>query len=223
VYSDNEQWLQIDEATDVSASLRHFAVCVGLVKQDATAWKWAIISIHNALQGAMTCHLSGTANMGCLDKRSIEAWCDWRERDRLGEINWIEGAANEFGIPSRSAASKEDQPPHKYMATPQTLFDRLSKEKLRYEGGCGAVLPITSGQRRSFKILNELRNQFSHFTPMGWSIEVTGLPEIFSDMIEVIRSIAVDPWPFRHLDDVEQCSMRNLIVEIQNMLKTRSC
>lgn len=33
----------------------------------------------------------------------------------------------------------------------------------------------------------EFRNNFSHFTPMGWSIEVAGLPRIISIAIDLIE------------------------------------
>ena len=137
-----------------------------------------------------------------------------------GEINWIEQLADEFGIPSRRPASNADRAPRTYMATPQTLFARLSKEKLRFESGCGAVLSVTPDQRRSFKKLNELRNQFAHFTPLGWSIEVSGLPKIFSDIIEIISLIASDPWPFRHLRSDTKSEMDSALYEIFHRLRS---
>ena len=209
-----ETWLSIDEATDVAASLRHLGHCLKLAQTDQSAWKWSIIAIHNALQGSMTCHLSGTALLGCLSKKSACEWLEWREKDRRGEIGWIESLPDEFGIPSRRPASKHDHAPHQYMATPQVLFDRLHKEKLRAEGGCGAILSIALEQRKSFKLLNGLRNQFAHFTPMGWSIEISGLPRIFNDMLAVIRMISNDPWPFRHLDHAGRNAHDKLLDEL---------
>lgn len=102
-------------------------------------------------------------------------------------------------MPSRRPASKNDRPPRQYLATPQVLFDRLHMEDLRVEGGCGQVLTLSHEHLQSFKRLNALRNDFAHFTPRGWSIELGGLPKIFSDIIDVICKIKADPWPFRHL------------------------
>lgn len=170
----------------------------------------------------MTCHLSGTGNFGCLSKKSFEERCEWQQRDRLGKITWIELPADELGILGSRPASKTDQEPRAHMADPQTLLTRLSKEKLRIEGGCGSVVFVTLEQRKSFKILNELRKQFAHFTPSGWSIEVSGLRNIFSDIINVIRSIAADPWPFRYLDNKDKNAMDLLIIEITQKLSTPS-
>ena len=206
-----EAWLSVDEATDVVASLAHFQRCRNLINEDSTAWKWAIISLHNALQGSMTCHLAGTANLGCLSNKSASQWLEWNDKNRRGEIGWVHSPADEFGIVGRRPASKKDRVPRQYLANAKDMFDRLHKENLRVEAGCGAVLPITLSQRGSFQILNNLRNQFTHFTPMGWSIEVSGLPTIFGDMLEVIRMIAADPWPFQHLDEANQKQLGQLL------------
>ena len=45
----------------------------------------------------------------------------------------------------------------------------------------------TQGHREHIKKLNELRNQFTHFTPLGWSIELVGLPTICLDALEVVE------------------------------------
>ena len=66
-------WLRTDEREDVAVSLLQ---CVNLLREAATQprlWKWAILSLHNALQGAMACHLSGTAQFGALDKKNLKA------------------------------------------------------------------------------------------------------------------------------------------------------
>jgi hypothetical protein len=216
-----ENWLSLDEAKDVTASLRHLRHCLKLTETDPTAWKWCIIAIHNALQGAMTCHLSGTANLGCLSKKSACEWFEWHDKRRRGEINMVETPIDEWGIVSYRPVSQADQPPRHYMATPQVLFDRLHKEKLRVDGGCGAVLSITLEQRKSFKLLNGLRNKFSHFTPMGWSIELSGLPRVFNDILIVVRMISDDPWPFRHLSESDRMVYNRLLDNLSQDISSR--
>ena len=216
-----EVWLSLDEATDVSASLTHVGRCLSLTEADLTAWKWAIIALHNALQGSMTCHLAGSANLGCLSKLSACECLEWHDRDRRGDINWIEFPADELGLVSLRPASKQDQAPRRHLANAQVLFDRLHKEQLRVERGCGAVLLIAPDQRKSFKILNALRNQFTHFTRMGWPIEVSGLPRIFNDMLAVIRMISNDPWPFRHLEEAGRKALDRLLDELSENISSR--
>lgn len=39
----------------------------------------------------------------------------------------------------------------------------------------------------SIKELNDLRNEFIHFVPKGWSLEVSELPRIFTDCLDFIE------------------------------------
>jgi hypothetical protein len=54
-------------------------------------------------------------------------------------------------------------------------------------------LELSAGQERSIKFLADaLRNPFMHFIPMGWTIEVHGLPRIAIDVLQVIRFLALN-------------------------------
>jgi len=39
----------------------------------------------------------------------------------------------------------------------------------------------------SFSRLNEYRNEFIHFTPKGWSLEMGGLPRVCLDALDLIQ------------------------------------
>lgn len=190
-------YLRFDERTDVLASLSVCLMCLRNVGGEFSLWKWAILSLHNALQGAMVCHLSGTANIGALSYKSATEYLEWFKGER------------------------KDNPPKERLAYPNMLFKRLSNENKRYEGGAGAVLKITDSQKDSFRRLHNFRNDFSHFTPKLWSVELTGLPGIFMNMIEVIEIISNDEWPFRHMNDNDKLRLRNLLkllkAEIRNL------
>jgi len=211
-------YLRIDERTDVLASLSVCLRCVGSVKTEPRVWKWAILTLHNALQGAMVCHLSGTAQIGALSDNSADAWLAWHERDRRGETKRISVGTDELGIPKTKFATKDDRPPAEKLADAETLFKRLYNEQKRRELGAGKVLDIKVTQRRSFRHLHDLRNDFSHFTPKGWSIELTGLPVIFLDALDVIEEISEDPWSFRHMEPQEHVQLKNLINQLRTEL-----
>ena len=215
----HNHWLEVDEATDVVASLRHTLHLLKLVSADSTIWKWVILSMHSAVQGAMVCHLNGTASLGCHSAKSATAWLDWHERDLRGEVNWIDLGIDEFGLPSRKPATKADFPPRQYLANPSELFKRLMKPNTRIESGVGQILQIGSSQRRAFQILDTLRNQFTHFSPMGWCIEIAGLPTICLEMLSVISMIESDAWPFRHLEPESRAELKGLILELEGVLR----
>lgn len=47
-----------------------------------------------------------------------------------------------------------------------------------------------NGQKgRSIKTLNTLRNEFIHFMPKGWSIELSGMPSIFRDCLNIVSEL----------------------------------
>ena len=193
-------WLRTDEPSDVRDSLLHTLRLLDFVETDKAVWKWVILAAHSAVQGSMVCHLSGSSQLGCLSSKSAIAWLDWHDKDRRGEINWIDNGTNDLGLPSRYPATKADRPPRQYLAKPDELFVRLYDNSVRVEQGCGGVLEITDAQKTSIKRLTELRNDFTHFSPKGWSIELNGLPRIVLGSIIVCKTISADEYPFRHLD-----------------------
>ena len=63
-------YARTDERRDVVASLEHCALSLTRAKESDGAWKWAILSLHSALQGAMVCHLSGTLGINPNQKKN---------------------------------------------------------------------------------------------------------------------------------------------------------
>ena len=192
------RYVETDERQDVLASLDHCVMCLVEAKRSDGAWKWVILSLHSALQGAMVCHLSGTAGIGALTSKCAQKWNEWHERDRRGEI---------------------ESPPRDHVASADDLFERLATESKRIESGCGQIIEVTSGQKKSFKRLHALRNKFTHFSPQGWSIELQLIEEVVLDMLDVIAQIADDPWPFRHLPPEEWELLRTRVVELRRSLR----
>ena len=169
----------------------------------------------------MVCHLSGTGQLGALTKEGATKRLEWNERDRRREIKRIQDV-DEFGHPiTRRIEKKEDKPPENYVANASELFKRLSRPSWRLEDGCGGVISITEEQGKSFKRLHKLRNQFSHFSPMGWSIELELIEEVIDDILDVLCSILDDPWPFRLMPEEDRITLRSRIEEIRSILANR--
>ena len=211
------RYVRTDECQDVLASLEHCALSLSQARQSDRAWKWVVLSLHSALQGAMVCHLSGTAQLGALTKECAEKWREWHDRNRRGEITWIKGV-DEFGGPIKRIGKKEDQPPREFVANANELFKRLSCPSLRIDHGCGEIISITEKQRKSFKRLHNLRNEFSHFSPKGWSIELEFIEEIIGDIIDVLCSILDDHWPFRNMSAEDMSALRSRMQEIRSIV-----
>jgi hypothetical protein len=211
-------WLRTDEREDVLASLSLCVSCLDKTAQKPVFWKWAILAIHNALQGAMVCHLSGTAQLGALTSKSAKAWLDWHERDRRGEIERERVGSGKFGLPEFRIKNAKDKPPREKLAIPDVLFERLYDIDARIEFA-GEIIAVTESERSSFRKLTDLRNGFAHFTPKGWAIELDGLPRIFLDILNVIVRIAEDPWAFRHMKNTQRDKLQTLLGEMRGVLE----
>ncbi len=212
-----KKYVRTDERQDVLASLEHCALSLSQAGQSDRAWKWVVLSLHSALQGAMVCHLSGTAQLGALTKKRAAKWLKWHERDRRGEIKRIQDV-DEFGRPITRIEKREDEPPVDFVANADELFERLSCPSLRIENGCGGIISIIEKQGKSFKRLHKLRNQFSHFSPKGWSIELEFIEEVIDDVLDVLCSILDDHWPFRNMPEEDKIALRSRIQEIRSIL-----
>ena len=211
-----ERCIRTDERQDALASLEQCALSLTRARRSEGAWKWVVLSFHSAFQGAMVCHLSGTAQLGALTRKSASEWLKWYERKNAGELETVREDVNEFGMVRRTYASK-DAPPNERAAPPLDLLKRLSCESARLEPA-GGIITLTASQQKSFQRLNTLRNKLTHFRPKGWSIEIEFIKAAMEDVLDVLESIASDPWPFRHLSVEEHDRLRSTIPEIRRLL-----
>ncbi len=71
---------------------------------------------------------------------------------------------------------------------------------LKHCQNIGALEQLTESQKKSLERLAEtLRNEFMHFQPKGWSIEVHGFPKIVIEVLGMIRALSEHPNVFIHL------------------------
>ena len=189
-------YLNTDEVTDVICSLQLTLDALDSAKQNSLYWKWIILALHSAVQGAIVCNLSGTAQLGACGKDSAKQWLCWHDDD------------------DRS----EKISPKLWLADPRTMLKRLLGEEDRIESTGAKVIKMNQDQRNAFEMLCELRNGFVHFHPMSWSIELAGLPNMVSQILIFIEAIYEDGWSFRHAGDDQKATFTKTIVEIKKRL-----
>jgi transcriptional regulator with XRE-family HTH domain len=210
-------WLRTSETDDLLCSLEHCLEALEQALSDSGQWKWAIISMHSAVQAAMVCHLTGTAELGALDKRCAERWLDWHERDGAGEIEWEEVGLDEMGVPGLRLAKKSDAPPQERLADFMTLYDRVVGRKDRIEKGAESSIGDDRKRRSAIERLTRLRNGVTHFAPKSWSIELAGLPGMLRECVGLISEISEDPWPFRHASEAWLRRLAEVLDEIREV------
>ena len=212
------QYVRTDECLDILASLEHCVLSLRQAQTSSGAWKWVVLSFHNALQGAMVCHLSGTAQLGALTRSNAAKWLEWHDRDRRGEVRRVQQGIDEFGTPIERTRREDDQPPREYVANAKELFNRLSNTSKRIEAVCGGIIPVTREQRKAFERLHHLRNELSHFSPKGWSIEVQLISESIDTLLDVLCLILGDHWPFRHMSPAHKKHLYRQIEDIRSIV-----
>jgi len=174
-----ERWIKADEAEDVAGSVRHALRCRTLISQDDQAWKWLALALHSALQGACVCHLVGTAPpTGAVTNRNANEW-------------------NEYFNKSRT--DPKIKAPKTYLMALPELLKAIRQPHSAGDGSNTYGVRLTDAEYAWLtRFHGSIRNQFTHFEPMGWSIEVSGIPEIANLVSRIIGEILEMQWAFRH-------------------------
>jgi len=82
------------------------------------------------------------------------------------------------------------------------------------------TLKLTSDQRDSINILKELfRDNFVHFSPKHWSIELHGISHVAIDILDVIRFLAIETGNITHLSITEKKKIKSLVYQSKRILK----
>jgi hypothetical protein len=186
------QYIRFDEIEDVISSVELLALVSPLLRKQPSYWKWAIISVHNGMQGAMVCVLGSTSGVGVLSKKSAKAVFAWHEAGGQGPY------------------------PEEWMANFTTLLERCRTERPGEE-----PFKLTAAQERDIKRLNDhFRNNFAHFVPESWSIEKVGLPRIVGTAVECIQQLMNRDEVIYRLSGNRQRRLKSGIKKIRRTLQS---
>ena len=150
------KWLRTDEREDAVRALEWTAQVARSVGRDPHNWKWLLISLHNAVQGYIVVALEKGNGLLALRPKVARRWL----------------AAFEGSGPYPVEKEKLDD----FLP----LYAKV-KDRKHFQ----TPFPATANHDKRINQLNELRGQFVHFTPCGWSLELAGLPDIVSASVDV--------------------------------------
>ncbi len=185
-------YFQTSESEDVLGSLRHLKLSLAQADLDPQAWKWVVLSLFSAVQGAIVCHASGTTQIECLKQHSAEQTLAWL-RNLSGPM------------------------PDELLASPEVLFKRMNGTFTDFPP-YGGVIQTDHQTDKTFRRLKDLRDGLSHFSPKGWSIEKAFIAEAIPPLLKLIAEIQARGWAFRHLEPlgVVGCLVEELLRELPN-------
>jgi len=99
-------------------------------------------------------------------------------------------------------------------------IDRCEDPNFMSLHGQSKPLVLSKSQRESIRLLKkELRNPIEHYIPMGWSIEIHGMPQIAIDVLDVIRFLALNTRTHIHLRQVQIKKIKSLVFQSKKFLK----
>jgi hypothetical protein len=179
--SETENWLSTDEADDTAGSVGHALLCWGNVPDDTQAWKWMALAIHSALQGGSVCHLVTTA-------APVGAVCP---KNAAEFLHYIE----------ESQTDPDARPPEARLMALPDLLKAIRKPHSAGDRSNQEGIPLSDAELAWLcNFHTVVRNQFVHFEPMGWSLEVSGIPAIAALTAQTLRDIVDAGWTFRQKD-----------------------
>jgi hypothetical protein len=69
-------WLETDKYVELGRAVSMAREQIERVEQDAYRWKWVVVALHNAIQAAIVCSISGSAGLGALRPRIRDQWLE---------------------------------------------------------------------------------------------------------------------------------------------------
>jgi hypothetical protein len=101
------------------------------------------------------------------------------------------------------------------------VLKRTQEDRWMQQFTHSRTLSLTDNQKKSIgKLRKDIRNNFEHFIPKGWSIELSGMPKIVLDVVEVIEFLALSSGnPLWDAELDHERRIRNEIDAIRRLLQ----
>ena len=160
-------------------------------ENDAAWWKWLLVSVHATVQGFMVLTLERGNSLAVMKPHIAKAWLD----------------AYENGTPF----------PDEKMDLFLKLYRKVKDTAVPGYFGSRPFRPGTAHDE-SMRKLNEFRNEFIHYMPKGWSLQLAGLPTIAGDCVEVAEFLAWESGQVFWHDDALSDRARNAFKSLRDQL-----
>lgn len=153
-----ELWLRTDEHEEAVSALEMVAESSAMVLEDCYRWKWVLIATHNALQGFMVLALRQGNGLKALKDHIAAKWL--------------------------KAYREGGEYPNEQLDTFLNLYKKVKSDQMICFVHSKSFV-ANHEHDKAVKKLNSLHNEFIHFVPKGWSLELVGLPTICLACLEV--------------------------------------
>ncbi len=186
-------YLETDERLEAINSLQMVAEQVERVAEDFHSLKWVIIALHNAVQGFMVLALHKGNNFFVIKDHTTKHYYDYITGQRSDEpINPLDNFLN--------------------------LYSKIKNPDLMQRWVNGQPFSPGNSHDYSMEMLNDERNDFIHFLPKSRSIEISGLPQMVQDCMDIIKFLSFDSQNMIWHDEKQEIVVRELIDHIETVI-----
>jgi hypothetical protein len=179
------------------------------VPDDPRYWIWVIISLHNSLQGFMVTALRSGLDLHLMSDQT-------RKKDRNAWENYERclQKGNNQGLDELPLTFEELA-----LAPFMKLYEKIKRQDLMEERYTDSRRFVpTAEQDASVGLLHKLRNKYIHFFPHTNFLEVSGLPTMIRDCLEIIRFLVFESGNISCLPELER-ELKQLIHEVQDSVR----
>jgi hypothetical protein len=159
-----EKYLVTDGFVETVSAFETLSDELQRISSDPYRWKWAILAIHSGLQGMMILALQGSHGLHVLKPEDAKRWLD----------------AHEKGGPYPSNLKLDN-----FLG----LYKKIKGDLMMMYVNSQKFKPKAT-QGNSIKFLTRLRNEYVHFTPRVWALELEGLPGKMIDCLDIAEFLA---------------------------------
>lgn len=216
-------------------------------ENNSISWKWVVLSLHGTLYGFAICACKGTNPERVIDfsrkgrvAHELETLPDEIETEGFPQnvkINYdpikrriiFKGVMSDKVRRLLIGLSKNDLyqvaineiygKSHRLINFGEAL-KRCQDPSWMQMTLISKPLQLSDQQKESIEILKHLlRNNFEHYIPKAWSIEIHGMPQITIDVLDVIRFLAVETGNYIHLNSTQIRKVKSIVYQSKRFLK----
>jgi hypothetical protein len=181
--------ISTDTEHEAIGSLEALADFLEDVETDPDHWKWAIIALHNAVQGFMVLALNGSQSWGALRDEDIALKCK-------AEVDFWKAKAAGDDVAAEAANNiMLWNPPKKPAKLAQflDLYKRIKRQEWPMDQGMSSkVYPKRKTDDRCMQDLNRVRNEYAHFIPGGRNYLLSQFPAMTATGLHIISYLVND-------------------------------
>jgi hypothetical protein len=157
----------ITENTEPINALKTMKVFFDRLEEDLYNWKWIIIAAHNCMQNFMVSSLRSSNNLNILEDKSSKDWFD------------------EFA--KRMESNIEDwKSPREKLDYFLNLYEKIKSDNMLMLT-ISKKLVADKNQDEAMKWLNWHRNNFTHFVPSAFVLNVVDFPKRMLLIMDIIK------------------------------------